>query len=278
MKDTLLNRIVMFSSITVMTICSVVLWSIPRKRVHKGTETFRIVPDSVPVHEELYREVILGQDVKYPDEYSYKAVGRFTYGGNALCTATLITKTALLTAAHCVGEEGKPSAGLLHDSYVEFPGISKKFPVKRFLSFGTVIPEVRDMAVVLLDKTVKESDLPEPIPMSTVRPLFSDKLTMVGYGCTHARMYEGKHRSMNGGVRRRSVYTGRDISSNTGESSKIKLCFGDSGAPLINNRTGSIVAVASTVMFMRDPEGHLDFDKSTFTFVDNLSKNIAGIQ
>ena len=189
------------------------------------------------------------------------------------CTATLIDSDVVLTAAHCVcqdGQVGKPLGGrcqtrskfTMHGVYpVDDPATAvNESAVRKDITIdGDVHPHpsfesVRwmssDYAIIKLDKkahTVAKGVLPMTVTPATHAPKKGDTLTMVGYGKTGNACKQG-------GTGKKLL----SLSVNDASAGGIKfvatnqhVCPGDSGGPVLNAQD-EVAGVASWGNFSTD--------------------------
>jgi V8-like Glu-specific endopeptidase len=167
------------------------------------------------------------------------------------CSATLISPTVVLTAAHC-GEEGEAVTVTFGTAYVDgdtvYSGTFHADP-----AYPGNQSDAHDIAVIVLDKAVKgitPSSLPEAGSLSdlTANQLF----TSVGYGAYEVTNSPGGHQYLYNDVR--MVATGTLNSTNktwlrismnpaTGDGG---TCYGDSGGPNFLGTTDVIAAITIT--------------------------------
>jgi V8-like Glu-specific endopeptidase len=167
------------------------------------------------------------------------------------CSATLISPTVVLTAAHC-GEEGEAVTVTFDTAYTDgdkvYTGTFHADP-----AYPGNQSDAHDIAVVVLDKAVKgitPSSLPEAGSLSA---LPADQLfTSVGYGAYEVTNSPGGHQYLYNDVR--MVATGTLNSTNktwlrismnpsTGDGG---TCYGDSGGPNFLGTTDVIAAITIT--------------------------------
>lgn len=160
---------------------------------------------------------------KIVDKAKYPGIVRISANG-AGCTAALVGKNALLTAAHCVGSGGKVSfkhAGLSYTSEgcAHHPGYKGN--------------ATQDFALCKI-KDVKEPWISLNTDHGFVK--LSDTIVLAGYGCTdkggtggndgYLRMGEAKVKRVPSGGNFDIVASGAAA-----------LCFGDSGGPAFKGST-----------------------------------------
>jgi V8-like Glu-specific endopeptidase len=167
------------------------------------------------------------------------------------CSATLISSTVVLTAAHC-GEEGQSVTVTFDPAYQEgdrtYSGTFHADP-----AYPGNQSDAHDIAVVVLDKAVKIIT-PSALPTAgSLSRLPSDQtFTSVGYGAYEVTNSPGGHQYLYNDVR--MVATGTLNSTNktwlrismnpaTGNGG---TCYGDSGGPNFLGTTNIIAAITIT--------------------------------
>lgn len=167
--------------------------------------------------------------------------------GGSLCTATLITPTVLLTAAHCVSPEtvgeGVTFRALLGANLTDATTPSPSIPVSEVHfdpEFSAQnLPNGHDIAVAILAQPHTATPIPwnkKPLSQSLV----GTKVRAVGYGLNDGFGQKGA------GIKRQSqlklnkfdtklVSTGGFLNT---------ICSGDSGGPILANVDGKETVIA----------------------------------
>jgi hypothetical protein len=181
------------------------------------------------------------------DDSAHMAVGLIrtfsTAPGYAMCTATLIAPTVLLTAAHCAwnGDNGDVPVTSVDVSFALRPDLNAKQGTGPFALTGKIIPHPafvplaeHDVAVVLLSKPAVSA---KPLALGRA-PAVGSKVTAVGYGRNaYVNQGAGTKRTVDLPVMELLAHqflAGTDVTG---------TCHGDSGGPLLQN--GTIVGTTS---------------------------------
>lgn len=190
------------------------------------------------------------------------------------CSATLLSSTVLVTAAHCTSEGGirNLNTWVKFDPVITFSGREKyktlgdylddkrngwvkgdAYPHPNYRDFAQ-FPATYDVGVVVLRKAVSITSfgaLPPEGFLTTIRSHADNEFTVVGYGMqgyikpfledTYAR-YQGKVKL----VELNSTFDGGQsakFTNNPGTGGG--SCYGDSGGPVFYANTNMVVAVVS---------------------------------
>lgn len=175
--------------------------------------------------------------------YDHPAVGALVNGGS-MCTATLVGKRTVLTAAHCI----RP--GYQH-RFVVANKYWRAISATRHPSYAPPSTE-SDVGVVLLEQSppVKSASI------TTKPPTKGQVLTLLGYGATSQQGGgSGKKRIGQNVV---AYLTGSRIVISGSGGSLANLCFGDSGGPSFAtiNKHEVQVGVHSTISGACGQQGH----------------------
>lgn len=168
------------------------------------------------------------------------------------CSGTLIGRTVVATARHCVSDE--PSPGVLGADYdpaslFVYAGVSPQITeahVRRIVHDGAATLDDHDFALLVLDRPIGDS-------IASVRlaapPTDGESVLAVGYGTTelddapsaptHTRYRRDALTVLLVGPAAEYKIGGHELV--VGEST----CQGDSGGPLMNAQTGALIAVSA---------------------------------
>lgn len=179
----------------------------------------------------------------FEDSY-FRGVGRLEVGHH-MCTATLIGRQTILTAAHCIRYPQELPGGYfwLFSDNESLPEIYR--PMKAHNHPGYVhrsgVPDqvgLFDIAIVKLDRVVVGI---EPYAISTMPPMPSQKIELVGFGDTN-----DDDTGSEAGKRRRVDNVVSDVRPMTfvfvGEKN---IWYGDSGGPTFANIHGQDVVIGN---------------------------------
>lgn len=161
----------------------------------------------------------------------YSAVGKLT-DGHMVCTATLISRRTILSAAHCY-EEGR--------EYWFYDSQDRVHQVRAGYALS-VDSHRTDIAVLYLVDYV--SDIVYPTLQRGAVPK-NHQLVIAGFGCKEMVATGDTMRCTGTPTLRENYLLSDDYNDAEGSSSAIFITPGDSGGALINRQTGAIVGVAS---------------------------------
>ncbi len=167
------------------------------------------------------------------------AVGALISGGNSTCTATLVGKHTVVTAAHCVMTSTKPyklksPVNLYLGGY---PSGGTKYTAYKVITHPSYDGGNKsDLAVIILGKDVTTIT---PQIISSTPPKAGETIVMVGYGLIGEK--KGSF-----GTKRMATNTISSVSASTyyikGSSGfHGNICNGDSGGPSFASRNGKDV-------------------------------------
>lgn len=166
--------------------------------------------------------------------FAHPAVGRL---GPSRCTATLIHPQAVLTAAHCVDDEGAQQFVIeteLGDLYVPITEVTSHPRYHGRSQTG----QSHDLAVAILAHPVHAVAIPEIMTERQLR--IGDTVRLIGYGWTdyEGTLPEQKHTGLADVDAISSLWI--QLRREEGEA---QSCPGDSGSPYLHPETGMVVAV-----------------------------------
>lgn len=166
------------------------------------------------------------------------------YGVGGMCTGTIVSHKAVLTAAHCTLERGT------YTVTGDF-GSAKSTTIVENFGPGEV-NDPNDIALLIFPNNTFDQRYVVRIASSVSS---GDTATLVGYGCDDltSRTGSGVKRSGTNQIARISsyVYFYTPVSSSyyrgiVGPSNRAASCFGDSGGPALKQVNGSYEVVAVT--------------------------------
>ena len=140
------------------------------------------------------------------------------YVGNGFCTATLIRKNVVVTAAHCVDYYSRTRPGN-HGRFeiTKEDGQTVSYTIDRIFAFRDRYSSQRDIALARLAEDVPpEVARPSSLSIREANP--GEQVSIYGYGCTRRNGGGGS------GVKRKFT---------TAYGTTRNLCSGDSGGPVV---------------------------------------------
>jgi len=175
----------------------------------------------------------------------HPAIGALHSGNKAACTATLIGKRTVLTAAHCVTTKNAPYQVL---SPINFY-IGKLYYGTKYKAVAVHVHSKyaggnkADVAVLRLDRDVTGVT---PIPIAMTSPNKGETIVIVGYGKTgeNGQSFGTKRKATN----KIDSMTSTTYSMYGSSGSEGNVCNGDSGGPSLATRNGmeTVIGVHST--------------------------------
>jgi hypothetical protein len=188
----------------------------------------------------------------------HPSVGELQIGMGGLCTATLIGKKTVLTAAHCI------ESGSSH-TFIAGGGSYKAASVHRHPSYNSGSLQ-NDIALVLLSQEPPIAST----PIATVAPTTGLKVTLIGYGVT-------SENGSDSGSKRIATTTISQVTSTQliWTANPGGTCYGDSGGPAFATINGQEVQVGVTSS--GDPPcGTTDYDTRVDSYASWISQTAGG--
>jgi hypothetical protein len=172
-----------------------------------------------------------------------------------VCSGSLIRPTVFLTAAHCTASIGDAPAYVSFDQKVSPSSELVSGTAVQNPAFGVSFPDTHDVAVVLLDTPVTDRGFAALPSVGLLERLRKNRaLTVVGYGAEAFEFGGGKPRptfnlSRNFASARLTTLRSASASGFNIQvtASPARICFGDSGGPVLLGNTDTVVGITSFV-------------------------------
>jgi S1-C subfamily serine protease len=166
-------------------------------------------------------------------------------GAHSLCSGVAIAPDLVLTAAHCVLQNGKYRLASFEGRRAAFKQVASVAPHPQF----SMRADAPDLALVKLASTPLPNLTPAAFSERRAPPMVGDRFVVAGFGLSNP----GERRSA-GTLRSATlVVTARPSSQQLtlidprklGESAGLGVCNGDSGGPVFDERDGTLVGIVS---------------------------------
>ena len=173
----------------------------------------------------------------------HPAIGALHSGNKAACTATLVGKRTVLTAAHCVMDKSYKKLWPVN-FYIGKLYYGTKYTAESVMVHPSYAGGNKsDVAVIRLTKNVTGVT---PMPVALDAPAKGETIVIVGYGKTGENgLKYGTKRKANNVIKSMTSSTFTMYGSSGGHGN---VCNGDSGGPTLGMRNGveTVVGVHST--------------------------------
>ncbi len=206
----------------------------------------------------IVSQIIGGSKIKEETTFSKHTVGIFNHHLNMMCTASIIEKDLVLTAAHCVEGSAADKIDVVFGTSIE------RNSKVRYKAHATLIHSGYVNSKELIDNDVALIRLKKPVPapyealdLEEGRSLTlkaQEKITALGYGMARTGLFSGK------GVLRITEIAIKDYETNgkwvvLDQRQGTGICFGDSGGPSFTLVNGKAVLVGVTSFVSVAEEG-----------------------
>jgi hypothetical protein len=202
---------------------------------------------------------------------SHPSVGMLKIGSDGFCTATLVGARTLISAGHCVVDEGERTTNSLDRTRYTFEMDGVSVPVVSAKAHPSYDPEAEYNAADISILRLAYAPPGERSAVSLVPPEVGEEITLVGFGVTGEYSDDAAVKRI--GTNRIQWVKPQELGWKTEEASG--SCYGDSGGPVfaVSNDQEVVVAVVSRGT---GPCGYDDVDTRVDTFIDWLRAESEG--